>query len=512
MFEGHATITVQEGIYSGISIHIRIVFPLDYPLEPPAAFIADNFPFTHKHHEHVHSGGSICCDLTSNFKFFFRQEERSGWSSACSLSALLMQLGSFFSDPDLPPKYLPSELDIQLLRNQAATFMCTRCSMDEDDINNMTCEPMNVENPNSIMIKSTEPIISQSVIEATELLRRLSCGVSKSNLSEDPSMVIGYPMLLERDRFGNLQLKQLILETISYDAYIMEIMRGGYDKIDFYESTQFVSPSGQCYNYWMPIYINENHFRRSFETIKNCICIIKFGSARGFKSNDFLPEYALESLCCLINKTVVSMLNGSLHESTKAIEAYCHMLRLLMAFLTVFPRLQASIEANVTKFMQNDINRSKSNCGDMGEFIIQCFLSKQFTFDEVKPFLLQEYYARQILWMQKAGIETNCIVANSLQTIFNACKVSNQLLVFSIEASKTFIFQGVCSKLDARNGYAPDAIVNAFQNRIKEIKMKVTNFSFLVKVVGMPMNSPQQMVAFLTQSHNLSKKQGYTRK
>ena len=137
MFEGHATITVQEGIYAGISIHVRIVFPPDYPMEPPAAFIANGFPMTHRHHEHVHSGGSICCDLTSNFKSFFRQQERSGWSSACSLSSLLMQLGTFFSDPDLPPREQPSEDEIHLLRLATASFVCPTCS----DVTSMdTCE------------------------------------------------------------------------------------------------------------------------------------------------------------------------------------------------------------------------------------------------------------------------------------------------------------------------------------------------------------------------------------
>ena len=62
LFEGHGNIIVQEGIYKDMIIHIKIIFPNDYPLEPPAAYVAEGFPFDHSFHEHVHSGGSICCE------------------------------------------------------------------------------------------------------------------------------------------------------------------------------------------------------------------------------------------------------------------------------------------------------------------------------------------------------------------------------------------------------------------------------------------------------------------
>ena len=109
-------------------IHIRNILPPSYPLEPPAAYIVDGFPFDHKFHEHVHDGGSICCDLTSNFKWFFSSEERSGWSTACSLKSLLMQLTTFFTEPDLPSHLMPSEKDVEIMMKNVQNFRCTGCT------------------------------------------------------------------------------------------------------------------------------------------------------------------------------------------------------------------------------------------------------------------------------------------------------------------------------------------------------------------------------------------------
>ena len=126
MYSSHATIIVPDGPYKGIPIHIHIELPKTYPLDAPAAYVKSSF--SHKFHEHVHTAGSICCDLTSNFKSYFGENKGGGWTSICSINSLLLQLGTFFSyDIDLPVRMMPSNEDIDIMRVEQETFVCPEC-------------------------------------------------------------------------------------------------------------------------------------------------------------------------------------------------------------------------------------------------------------------------------------------------------------------------------------------------------------------------------------------------
>jgi hypothetical protein len=161
--------------------------------------------------------------------------------------------------------------------------------------------------------------------------------VTKQNVLED-KICLGYPLLIKRDKFGRLW-PEIILELISYDAYVSEIQKSGGDKLDFYEHSKFRSVTGKDYNHWLPIYINLDHFQQSKTLIENSISIIYNGTAMGSAKYDFTPPMALSVLTTLMNKSSVLLFNGQMFESKHAIEAYCHFLRLLMHFIDIYPEL-----------------------------------------------------------------------------------------------------------------------------------------------------------------------------
>ena len=51
--------------------------------------------------------------------------------------------------------------------------------------------------------------------------------------------------------------------------------------------------NNQYYNYWVPIYIDENHYKKNRTAILNSFSIIKYGS-RGIKEYDFEPDQIFE--------------------------------------------------------------------------------------------------------------------------------------------------------------------------------------------------------------------------
>lgn len=170
-----------------------------------------------------------------------------------------------------------------------------------------------------------------------EFVERLTCGVTKQNVFEDP-ICLGYPLLIKRDRYGRLW-SEIVLELISYDAYVAEIQKSGQYKLDFYENARFRSVTGKDYNHWLPIFINGEHFQRGRIFVENSLSIIQHGTAVGNQKFDFTPSIALNVLTTLMNKSTVQLFNGQMFESKHAIEAYCHFLRLLMHFIEIYPEL-----------------------------------------------------------------------------------------------------------------------------------------------------------------------------
>ena len=59
----------------------------------------------------------------------------------------------------------------------------------------------------------------------------------------------------------------------------------------------------------------------------------------------------------------------------------------------------------------------------------------------MKKHLYEEYFARQIYWIQRAGTIENLfqIGLGDLAAVFAAVKVSNHLLVFNLAMTETFI-------------------------------------------------------------------------
>lgn len=67
--------------------------------------------------------------MLSNFSTYFGQSTNStsGWNPAYTLATVLMQLASFFADPDLPKDCLPTTEQIEQLKSKSGKFSCPSC-------------------------------------------------------------------------------------------------------------------------------------------------------------------------------------------------------------------------------------------------------------------------------------------------------------------------------------------------------------------------------------------------
>jgi hypothetical protein len=356
-------------------------------------------------------------------------------SPGYTLSTALLQIVTFFAEPDLRSDPSPSSID--RLHDMVKKYRCSTCGHSYNQPNPPIVDYTITKEPET---NSSE---EEELKSKRELIEKLTCGVTKQNIFDD-KICLGYPLLIKRDSYGRLW-PEIILELISYDAYVAEIQKTGGHKLDFYEHSKFRSVTGKDYNHWLPIYINSEHFQQCQILIENSISIIHMGTALGSANNDFKPTMALSVLTTLMNKSSVQLFNGQLFESKHAIEAYCHFLRLLMHFIDIYLELGESINNRIENFTKNLFNRNKKIVPDIGEFFIQIALSTKYQFEQIKEFVYEEYFARQIFWIQRSGCVENLleIQTKHLPDIFKSVKVSNHLLVFNLEMAETFIFSGV---------------------------------------------------------------------
>ncbi|KAL0488051.1 ubiquitin conjugating enzyme E2 [Acrasis kona] len=119
----HANMMGAEGSrYAGVVFHLSLLFPNDYPLSPPDVRL-----LTTVHRSHVY-GSWICLDMLETH---YTNELYSGWSTAYSLSSILLQLQSYLFDDkdhkDDPEYFRPIPSRVKECVRNARLYKCSEC-------------------------------------------------------------------------------------------------------------------------------------------------------------------------------------------------------------------------------------------------------------------------------------------------------------------------------------------------------------------------------------------------
>ena len=174
-------------------------------------------------------------------------------------------------------------------------------------------------------------------------------------------------------------------------------------KLDYYFDIKFKSANNQFYNYWIPIYIDENHYKKNRTSILNSFSIIKYG-ALGKKEYDFKPEHIFEILPIILNKMIIGIFNGKSMISTAFIRCYFH-------YVLLFKKLCLEFEEDYCKYVNHILTLVKKNnyevnrqiIPDLGNFLMLLFFSNRDTHtDKMKKIwyaLFEESAARRPNWI-----------------------------------------------------------------------------------------------------------------
>ena len=333
-------IKLMEGPYKNYCVQLLLTFPDNYPTSPPKILIYPNQAIDGQYHHHIFNDHSqdetgnhfkkFCFDLLEN-DFMSTKEESTGWNPSYTISSLLLQVQNFLCDPDMhghiPDKNKIDEL-MDSMNYYQRSFKIENEKGEEEIVTHTWNNPYpkmfkkeKEENPNIIKTEETEEDKDKNSIRMQQIKENLTCFMLKLNYIDDPDILLGYPIIQSKAQYGKDKIELYpIPELLTYEGFIAQI--GKQDmKLDYYFDIKFKSANNQFYNYWIPIYIDENHYQKNKTAILNSFSIIKYG-ALGIKKYDFNPKHIFEVLPIILNKMIIGIFNGKTTISSSFIRCY----------------------------------------------------------------------------------------------------------------------------------------------------------------------------------------------
>ena len=420
-------IQLMNGIYKGFCLQLLLTFSETYPTNPPKILLFPGQNFDQNFHHHVFNDFNgfykFCFDLLEN-DFMKTDEEHTGWNPSYTISSLLIQVQNFLCDPDLHT--LPSQEKIQNfisnMKNYKREFIDCNGNViihtwdspypkmffneekkinEKEDVKDLDKE----NNKNKEINEEEQKRIKEKEMKKKEELRlneikeNLTCFMLKLNYIDDPEILLGYPIVQSKGlgRVFRIELFP-IPELLTYDGYMAQIGKKD-EKLDFYFDISFKSANNEFYNYWVPIYIDKNHFEKNKQTILNSFSIIKFG-AIGLKEYDFKVEHIFEVVPIILNKMIIGIFTKKSSLSEAFIKCYFQYILLFKKLTEIYKKEFNEYVNKIIKQIENNYyNINKNIIPDIGNFLVLLLFSDIPINNKIWNSLFEDFITRQMYWI-----------------------------------------------------------------------------------------------------------------
>ena len=493
---------LMQGPYEGYCLQLLLTFKDNYPSRPPKILIFPNQGISGEYHHHIFNDydgfKKFCFDLLDN-DFMSISEEHTGWNPSYSISSLLLQVQNFIADPDMHG-YIPPRDKINQLMNSMDNYKKVfKIRNENEEIKivhtwrnpypKMYFKKFDKSNKNNeIDIKNSN---KENEKKMKIIKENLTCFMLKFNYIEDPDILLGYP-IIQKIGFGKNKIELYpIPEMLTYDGFMSQI--GKQDsKLDYYFSTSFKSANNEYYNYWVPIYIDENHYLKNRTAILNSFSIIKYGP-RGIKEYDFKPEQIFEILPIILNKMIIGMFNGQSAISSAFIRCYFH-------YILLFKKLSEEFEYEYISYLnhklnlihKNRYNVKKSIIPDIGDFLVLLlFCDRNIYNEKMKRMwnsLYEEFLVRQMYWaFCDIRNKTRIIEEMLTNKVINKNEYKTKLI--EEEAFKECIREGYCNFKGDNKTFADALIKEGIFDKIASYLYGIYDIKYLKEKVINEMNN-----------------------
>ncbi len=249
------------------------------------------------------------------------------------------------------------------------------------------------------------------------IVSELVCFHTKASLMESEEVILGYGINFTKNpKTNRLDYVDVTSELMSSEAfYTLKVRRG---------------PRGEEVKAFLPCYLTAEHFGRSkmpalFKRVASELC-----------PDEQLEEGLVRVLCCALNTRSVLLADKGVGNADTSFAVYSQLQRLFLALAAELPYIQRTVEDRVHSFVISERNREKDSTPSLGEFIPLLLVSKRYSWAQVRPMLLREVLARNVLWAGRhnsalANNESAMPASQRCAKFWSGTVVSNRLMMLS---------------------------------------------------------------------------------
>lgn len=529
----HANLRIMDGVYKDLLLHLIIRLPPNYPHMGPAVNIAPGLDFGPYHHAHIHCdegfGNEVCLDLVTNVRFMYddSRTSRSGWTSAYTLSTLMIQLQVFFMDPDF--RFEISRDRVKALFEHVKAFKL-QISLGDGNfaehsydnpyppIDSFSKKGQDKEEEMEIsMVKEMEMTTVKEIGDDFKKIvaQKLYCFASRCTIFDETRPVLGFPIKIA----GHFpKWFNPLFELMSADSYEAELgdtdrdsEDSGYRRIS--ERTMLKSGLGDLYNHWMPIYINEEHWARAKPHVLKSIALACANKTQKTEAT-FRPQMVLKVLPAILSGIIFSLVRKNSYENLQAVEAYCFFHRLFLRLLEEFPFLRRIIDQEVEMAISRRTNRRKDRLHDVYKFFVMLSVSKYGVNNSgINGILIEELFARQVEYrgdFYQKGLNSRN-VSKFLRSFVNLEKEHLRRVALTLEFSRLMKETSI-ELLDRNYGFLPEEVALEFIDRIAFLADQISKpdgWKIFLECVHSGESDLRDMTNFLSNAVSVAEDQRY---
>ena len=447
---------LMSGPYQGYKVQLLMTLSENYPINPPKILIYPNQEIGNNYHHHIYScnyGNAyyyrFCINFLENEFGMNTNEEYSGWNPAYTISSILLQVQNFISDPDL--HRIPDQAQVDNLMKSLVTYQRPFFDGEKNVIHTWRnpFPKMYYSGSNGKKMELDEDMENEIKEEKNEIIDRkkeiikenLTCYFFRENYIDNQNILLGYPIVQTKSLYGKDKIElNPIPQLLTYEAFQMQTSNtqsnNNYN-IFAYESSQsrIKAANNQYYNNWLPIYVNEDHYKKNLDTIKNAIKAIK-------NEPQFLPEQIFDIFPIILNKMIIGIFNGKSIVSTSYITCYFHYVLLFKQLCKEYQEeYNFYVDKKLSLITMNDYEVNKKIVADIGDFFMLIFLSnKDMTSPEmikIKSVLIEEFLIRQTYWMFH-GPDCKDIMKSKVNSLSNNVKLNDDIYLEKFHKDPNF--------------------------------------------------------------------------
>ena len=447
---------LMSGPYQGYKVQLLMTLSENYPINPPKILIYPNQEIGNNYHHHIYScnyGNAyyyrFCINFLENEFGMNTNEEYSGWNPAYTISSILLQVQNFISDPDL--HRIPDQAQVDNLMKSLVTYQRPFFDGEKNVIHTWRnpFPKMYYSGSNGKKMELDEDMENEIKEERKEIIDRrkeiikenLTCYFFRENYIDNQNILLGYPIVQTKSLYGKDKIElNPIPQLLTYEAFQMQTSNtqsnNNYN-IFAYESSQsrIKAANNQYYNNWLPIYVNEDHYKKNLDTIKNAIKAIK-------NEPQFLPEQIFDIFPIILNKMIIGIFNGKSIVSTSYITCYFHYVLLFKRLCKEYQEeYNFYVDKKLSLITMNDYEVNKKIVADIGDFFMLIFLSnKDMTSPEmikIKSVLIEEFLIRQTYWMFH-GPDCKDIMKSKVNSLSNNVKLNDDIYLEKFHKDPNF--------------------------------------------------------------------------